>query len=44
MERTDLHEKTYVIIHTHVSIDGKIKTVDSPRFETTSKQHQEIAL
>lgn len=36
--------KPYVIIHTHVSIDGKIKTVDSPKFETTSKQYQEIAL
>src|SRR5699024_1686190 len=26
------------------SIDGKIKKVDSPKFETTSKQYQEIAL
>lgn len=37
-------KKPYVIIHTHISIDGKIKTVDSPKFETTSKQYQEIAL
>jgi len=37
-------KKPYVIIHTHVSLDGKIKTVDSPKFETTSKQYQELAL
>jgi len=36
--------KPYVIIHTHISIDGKIKSVDSPKFETTSKQYQELAL
>jgi len=37
-------KKPYVIIHTHTSIDGKIKQVDSPKFETTSKQYQELAL
>lgn len=37
-------KKPYVIIHTHVSLDGKIKTVDSPKFETTSQQYQELAL
>src|SRR5699024_10230034 len=37
-------KKPYVIIHTHVSLDGKIKTVDSPKFQTTSQQYQELAL
>lgn len=37
-------KKPFVIIHTHVSLDGKIKTVDSPKFKTTSQQYQELAL
>lgn len=36
--------KPYVIIHTHISLDGKIHNVASPKFETTSQQYQEIAL
>jgi riboflavin biosynthesis pyrimidine reductase len=36
--------KPYVIIHTHISLDGRIHNVDSPKFETTSRQYQEIAL
>lgn len=37
-------KKPYVIIHTHTSIDGKIKNVDSPAFQTTSEQYQALAL
>lgn len=37
-------QKPYVIIHTHISLDGRIHNVDSPKFETTSRQYQEIAL
>lgn len=36
--------KPFVVIHTHISLDGKIKTVKSPRFKTTSQQYQDIAL
>lgn len=36
--------KPFVVIHTHTSLDGKIKTVKSPRFKTTSQQYQDIAL
>lgn len=36
--------KPYVIIHTHISIDGKIHAVDIPAFETASQQYQELAL
>ena len=37
-------QKPYVIIHTHISLDGRIHVVDSPKFETTSQQYQELAL
>lgn len=36
--------KPYVIIHTHVSVDGKIHAVNIPAFETASQQYQELAL
>lgn len=36
--------KPYVIIHTHISVDGKIHAVDTPAFETASQQYQELAL
>lgn len=36
--------KPYVIVHTHISIDGKIHAVDIPAFETASRQYQELAL
>lgn len=36
--------KPYVIIHTHISIDGKIHAVDLPAFETASQQYQQLAL
>lgn len=36
--------KPYVIIHTHISVDGKIHAVDIPAFETASQQYQELAL
>jgi hypothetical protein len=36
--------KPYVVIHTHISVDGKIHTVDIPAFETASQQYQELAL
>lgn len=36
--------KPYVIIHTHISVDGKIHAVDIPAFETASEQYQELAL
>ena len=34
----------YVIIHTHISVDGKIHAVDLPAFESASRQYQELAL
>lgn len=36
--------KPYVIIHTHISVDGKIHAVDIPAFHTASQQYQELAL
>lgn len=36
--------KPYVIIHTHISIDGKIHAVDIPEFESASEQYQDLAL
>lgn len=36
--------KPYVIIHTHTSLDGRIHVVASPKFESTSRQYQELAL
>lgn len=37
-------QKPYVIIHTHISLDGRIHVVDSPKFETNSQQYQDITL
>lgn len=36
--------KPYVLIHTHISVDGKIHAVEIPAFETASQQYQELAL
>lgn len=36
--------KPYVIIHTHISVDGRIHAVDIPAFQTASQQYQELAL
>src|SRR5699024_2891463 len=37
-------EKPYVIIHTHTSIDGKINSIDSPKWKSTTRQYQELSL
>lgn len=36
--------RPYVIIHTHISVDGKIHAVDIPAFKAASRQYQELAL
>lgn len=36
--------KPYVIIHTHISVDGRIHAVDIPAFDTASEQYQQLAL
>lgn len=36
-------KKPYVIIHTHVSLEGKINSIDLPEFRSASRQYQELA-
>lgn len=36
--------KPYVVIHTHISVDGRIHAVEIPPFDTASEQYQELAL
>lgn len=37
-------EKPYVFIHTHTSIDGKINSMDSPKWKSTTRQYLELSL
>lgn len=37
-------KKPYLIIHTHTSIDGKINSMDSPKWKATTRQYRELSL